>query len=249
MINRTVLLVDSNASALKHVRANLEFEGLEVLEARDGDDALDRARVRQPALVIASLATSGKGGGGGMNGYDLCRALADDETTRDAKVVLTHGSMDVFDAERAERVGCAASLARPYLPSELLDAIREVMGEGFLVPPGTSMELGGGPDSIPMHEVFLTTAESAFLEDTQDDTFTLSAEIIADAEAMLGGDGPVPGGSVEVVSGPDSSSAVPIGRRTLQVLVERAVQAHLERVLPDLVEKQVDEVLARRQRR
>jgi CheY-like chemotaxis protein len=242
MRNRTVLLVDSSTSALAHARTNLEFEGLEVLEARDGDEALDLANVHVPALVIVSL------GAPGLNGYDLCRALADDDATRDARVVLTHGSMDVLDAARAEQVGCAASLARPYLPRQLLATILGVMGKGFLVPLGTSMEIDRGQDSIPDTEVFLSTAESDFLEDTQDDTFTLSSDLIVDADELLGEE-PTGGGVGLLDRGAgDRSPAIPLGRRALQVLVERAVQAHLERVLPDLVERRVDEVLARRKR-
>ncbi len=248
MTNRTVLLVDTSASALKQARVALEFEGLDVIQASDVASACDAARTHLPALMICSLGVPGGGG------YDLCSRLTGDELTAAMKVILTHGSMDVFDQGRSSRCGAAAGLARPFLPSQVVTCVRAVMGTGFLAS-GLDHVLDGheAPDSIPETEKFLSTAETAFLEDTQDEPAALASDLFHATEEMLADAGitlsdGIPADNVELL---DEESEGPWPRRKLdaedlEALVERAVRGYLDRYLPDLVAKQVDEALRNR---
>lgn len=247
MTNRTVLLVDTSASALKQARVALEYEGLDVFQAGDVKAALEVAQTRLPALVICGVSLPDG------SGYDLCRSLHEDEITTDTKVILTHSNMDVFDRGRASRCGAVGCLARPYLPSQVLACVRVAMGDAFL--DATLEGDASAPDSIPATEKFLSTAETAFLEDTADDTASLVSDLFHATEEVFDEVGITlrdPADHVELLDDSQESSPVEARPRRkldsldLEVLIERAVRRYLDRHLADLVAKQVDEALRNR---
>ena len=257
MANRSVLLIDANGSALRQARITLEFEGLDVVEARDGEAGLDEARNRKPELVISAVGLPGS------NGYELCRALRAENQLAKTPVILTYSSMDVFDAARAERVGAAASLAKPFLPSQLLDIISQVKGVDFL---GSDHRDMAGASLSP--ETALTSAESAFLEDSTDEPRTLESDFVSSVDDALGGPGGtgnVPfaamsfpnGAAASAISGSSGPSfsrakaarpgmgppAVRLPEQDLQSMVDAAVERYLDERLAERVAKLVDEAL------
>jgi len=246
MRNRNVLLVDTSASALKQARTTLEFEGLDVFEAHDGERAVQLARTRMPALVISAVALPG------LDGYELCRRLSSHDLTQDTKVVLTFSTMDVFDENRAVRCGAAHSLSRPFLPSQLLACVREVMGEEFLAREEDSSSDRFAPDTIPPTEKFLTTAESAFLEDTQDEPAALRSDFVSALDDLPSGrmtnSDEIPDGNIELLG--DASAfdgeIVPPARlesEDLRQLVESTVRRYLDRHLREVVAEEVRRAL------
>ena len=52
---RRVLLVDDEPSILKTVGKHLESAGFQVLEAADGEEALQRARAEQPDVIVLDI--------------------------------------------------------------------------------------------------------------------------------------------------------------------------------------------------
>ena len=246
MRNRIVLLVDTSPSALKQARTTLEFEGLEVLEASNGEQAVQIARGRIPALVISAVGLPR------LDGYELCRALCADEPTADSKVILTYSSMDVFDEKRALRSGAADSLSRPFLPSQLLACVRGVMGDEYLARGEDSSSDAYVPDTIPPTEKFLTTAESAFLEDTQDEPAALRSDFVsalddAQSDRLVMSD-EIPDGNIELFgeSGAYGGGIVPPARlesEDLRELVESTVRRYLDRHLREIVAQEVRSAL------
>ena len=256
MADRSVLLVDANGSALRQARITLEFEGLEVVEALDGEQGLAAARKQRFGLVISAVGIPK------LNGYDLCKRLREIPSMAEVPILLTYSSMDVFDAARAERVGASASLAKPFLPSQLLDRIATVCGAEFLSSDHGDMALASLAD-----DVGLTSAESAFLEDSREDPPTLGSDFVASVDDALTASGaPIASGtpftgmgagsSVDgsSSSGPSfsrSKSAMPgqgppilqPPERDLQTLVQAAVERYLDEHLPELVQQALEKKL------
>jgi CheY-like chemotaxis protein/signal transduction histidine kinase len=98
-----ILVVDDDAAMRELVCRNLQRAGFSTMEARDGDDALLRARMNKPSLVILDLVMPG-----GIDGFEVLRRLrADDPALR--TVVLTGKSLTP-DEEAMLRVGMTAVL-------------------------------------------------------------------------------------------------------------------------------------------
>jgi|SRR5688572_5203491 two-component system phosphate regulon response regulator PhoB len=116
-----VLVVDDEPDVLLLCRLNLEQRGHQVLEAPNGDEALDLAREGGPDLVVLDLMLPG------IDGYQVLQALrADDRTSGIPVLVLTAKSLQA-DRERSRQLGAAAFLTKPFLPDELCDMVDEVL--------------------------------------------------------------------------------------------------------------------------
>jgi PAS domain S-box-containing protein len=115
---RRVLVVDDDADVRQRVRGMLEWEGWEVDEAVDGQDALDRLAERHPGLILLDLVMPG------VDGFEFLTALRRREGGRSVPVVvLTAKDLTAADQGRlqgaVEKVLPKASLSREQLLAEL----------------------------------------------------------------------------------------------------------------------------------
>jgi DNA-binding response OmpR family regulator len=118
-----VLVVDDEPDVLLLCRLNLEQRGHEVVEAPNGDAALELVRSATPDLVVLDLMLPG------IDGYQVLQALrAGDETSSVPVLVLTAKSLQA-DRERSRQLGAAAFLTKPFLPDELCDMVDAVLAD------------------------------------------------------------------------------------------------------------------------
>ena len=108
-----VLSVDDDASVRLACAVNLKAEGLHVLEAADGLDALEQARRERPDLVLTDVTMPG------LDGFQLAESLRDDERTHGVPVIFLSGEVEQANAQRARALGAVAYLAKPFVPSAL----------------------------------------------------------------------------------------------------------------------------------
>lgn len=118
-----VLVVDDEPDVLLLCRLNLEQHGHEVLEAPNGQVALEIVRADAPDLIVLDLMLPG------IDGYDVLRTLRADQATAGVKVlVLTAKSLQA-DRERSRDLGAAAFLTKPFLPDELVTTVNRLLTE------------------------------------------------------------------------------------------------------------------------
>ncbi len=108
-----VLVVDDDAAVRLVCAINLEAEGLYVIEAADGNDALDQMRRECPDLLLTDVMMPG------LDGFDLVERLRRDERTRRVPVIFLSGETRVENAERARALGALAYLTKPFDPRGL----------------------------------------------------------------------------------------------------------------------------------
>ncbi|MFN3568744.1 MAG: ATP-binding protein [Polaromonas sp.] len=119
---KRVLIVDDHAANLYLLRALLQGHGFEVDEALHGGQALERARLAPPDLVISDLLMPV------MDGYTLLRHWkADDRLRAIPFVVYTATYTDPGDEALARDMGADAFLIKPTEPQALMQCIHEVL--------------------------------------------------------------------------------------------------------------------------
>ena len=103
-----------------------EFLGLtfEVVQARDGTQALDTLGERVPALVITDFTLPG------IDGLELTRRIRGNQSTQHVPVICLSGYSNETLAPRAREVGCDRMLEKPCLPDQLAQVAREVAARG-----------------------------------------------------------------------------------------------------------------------
>ena len=117
-----VLVVDDDAPIRLLCRVNLEAEGMEVLEAADGADGLEKARSAQPDVVLLDVMLPK------LDGWRVAEALLDDPTTGEIPIVFLTARAELRDQARGLEIGGIDYITKPFNPVELADLIRELLG-------------------------------------------------------------------------------------------------------------------------
>jgi CheY-like chemotaxis protein len=117
-----VLVVDDEPDVLLLCRLNLEQRGHEVLEAPNGQAAIELARQHAPDVVILDLMLPG------IDGYQVLETLRADPKTADVRVLVLTAKSLRADRERSHDLGAAAFLTKPFLPDDLVATVDRVLG-------------------------------------------------------------------------------------------------------------------------
>jgi DNA-binding response OmpR family regulator len=113
-----VLIVEDEPGIRKVVRAYLERAGYEVLEAADGEQALELAASRRPALVILDLMLPG------ISGEEVCRRLR-----QGSEVPIIMLTARAHEDDRVAGLGLGADdyVVKPFSPRELVARVKAVL--------------------------------------------------------------------------------------------------------------------------
>ncbi|MEX2646758.1 MAG: response regulator [Gaiellaceae bacterium] len=116
-----VLIVDDDPAIRLLCSANLETEGIVVLEAADGRRGLERARSEQPQLVLTDVMMPG------LDGFQLAEALRRDRRTRRTPLIFLSGQREAAATARAYALGALAYLTKPFDPASLASLVTGVL--------------------------------------------------------------------------------------------------------------------------
>jgi two-component system cell cycle response regulator DivK len=119
-----VLVVDDFADNREMYSEYLSFAGYDVIEARNGLEAIDAAQQRLPDIIIMDLSLPV------MDGWEATRRLKADERTRRIPVVALTGHALAGHSKGAQEAGCDSFLAKPCLPDQLVAEIRRMLESG-----------------------------------------------------------------------------------------------------------------------
>ncbi len=113
-----VLVADDDDISLEMVRHLLEWEGHEVVVARDGREALDRIRGEEISLVVSDWEMPR------MSGIELCEAIRGEDMARYVYVVLLTCCNSSEEIVEGMGAGADDFIAKPFNAGELLARVR-----------------------------------------------------------------------------------------------------------------------------
>jgi CheY-like chemotaxis protein len=116
-----VLVVDDEPDVLLLCRVNLEFEGYEVTEAADGEEAMERVREERPDVILLDVMMPK------MDGWQVLTALKDDPETADIPVVMLTAKVQDQDQIRGWSSGAADYITKPFSPLSLSQVLGDVL--------------------------------------------------------------------------------------------------------------------------
>src|ERR671932_1908967 len=124
-----VLVVDDEAPIRLLCRVNLEAEKMEVLEASDGEDGLEKARAELPDVILLDVMMPGR------NGWEVAEELLRDDRTRSIPIVFLTARAEVRDRAKGLDLGGVDYVTKPFNPLELAPLIEDLVrrvesGEG-----------------------------------------------------------------------------------------------------------------------
>jgi response regulator RpfG family c-di-GMP phosphodiesterase len=132
-----VLVVDDQEQNLYLSKSLLEGYGYQVVEATNGAEALDRARIDPPDMIITDILMPV------MDGFTLCREWKKDERLKNVPFVFyTATYTDSKDEELALRLGASRFIIKPVETEEFIAILQQVIAEaeaGILATPQHSL--------------------------------------------------------------------------------------------------------------
>ena len=114
----TVLIVDDEPRYLWTIRLNLEARGYIVLEAPDGETALDISVTECPDLLLLDIRMPG------MDGFEVCRSIREFSTV---PIIMLTAMAEEMDKVRGLDIGADDYITKPFSSDELLARVRAVL--------------------------------------------------------------------------------------------------------------------------
>jgi CheY-like chemotaxis protein len=116
-----VLVVDDSDVIRTLIAVNLELEGFEVVQAVDGQDALEKVIDVQPDVITIDVKMPR------LDGFDTVERLRADPRTSTLKIAMVTACAQVDDLRRGEKVGVDAYVTKPFDPSALVRTVRDLV--------------------------------------------------------------------------------------------------------------------------
>jgi CheY-like chemotaxis protein len=118
---RAVLIVDDDPFIRKLIMTTLEgVAEFDLHEARDGEEAVQTARLQSPRLVFLDIDMPR------MDGIEACRMMRAEPATAGAKIVMLTATAEDSARLRAQEAGADFFLTKPFSPLELLRLVAEL---------------------------------------------------------------------------------------------------------------------------
>jgi DNA-binding response OmpR family regulator len=116
-----VLVIDDEAPIRLLCRVNLEAEGVEVVEAADGEQGIEVARAEGPDAILLDVMLPG------LHGWAVAERLLEDEKTQNIPIIFLTARADLRDRARGMDLGGVDYVTKPFNPVELAPLVRDVV--------------------------------------------------------------------------------------------------------------------------
>jgi PAS domain S-box-containing protein/diguanylate cyclase (GGDEF)-like protein len=137
-----ILVVEDSATQARQLAQLLATAGYRVRIAVDGRAGLEEARQRPPTLIVTDINMPR------MDGFEMCKAIKQDERLRDVPVILLTSLSSLYDVIKGLDCGADNFIRKPFEADYLLGRIRFILANRALrsnerVQLGMKISLGG----------------------------------------------------------------------------------------------------------
>ncbi len=119
MAKKCVMIVEDSPTDLRIAENVCLDNGYEVVTVSEGDKVLAAAIKKMPDLVLLDVILPNK------NGFQVCRQLKQDATTKDIKVIIVSSKDQASDKFWGMKQGADGYITKPYEETDLLEAIEK----------------------------------------------------------------------------------------------------------------------------
>jgi DNA-binding response OmpR family regulator len=133
--SRKILIVEDEAYIrllIEQTLEELEEQGVELLEADNGKDALRLIQEARPQLVFLDVMIPL------INGFEVCRIVKRELKMMDTMIVILTAKGQEYDQQTGEEVGANLYMTKPFDPDELLELATKVISSDA---PNTSQQV------------------------------------------------------------------------------------------------------------
>jgi len=122
--SKKILIVEDEAYIrllIEQTLEELEEQGVELLKADNGEDALRLIREEQPQLVLLDVMIPK------INGFEVCRIVKRDLHMENIMIVILTAKGQEYDYHTGQEAGANLYMTKPFDPDELLELAAKVL--------------------------------------------------------------------------------------------------------------------------
>ena len=123
-MNKKILIVDDEPYIrllLEQTLEDLEDEGVELLTADNGEEALDAIKTEKPDLVFLDVMMPK------MNGFDVCNVVKNELSIKGIYIIMLTAKGQEFDKLKGKEVGADLYMTKPFDPDEVVKKSMQVL--------------------------------------------------------------------------------------------------------------------------
>ena len=144
----TVLLVEDEPSQREVLAYNLEAEGFRVMQAADGEEAMEIVADTPPDVIVLDWMMPN------VSGIEVCRRLKSRPETRSIPVIMLSARSEEVDRIRGLETGADDYVVKPYSVAELMVGVRANLRRSRPSSAGVLLEWGDIRLDPETHRVF-----------------------------------------------------------------------------------------------
>ncbi|MCX5496420.1 response regulator [Kaistia dalseonensis] len=120
---KTVLVVEDNELNMKLFHDLLEAHGYNIIQTRNGLEALDLARRHHPDLILMDIQLPE------VSGLEVTKWIKEDDTLKAIPIIAVTAFAMKGDEERIRQGGCEAYLSKPISVAKFIETVKAYLGE------------------------------------------------------------------------------------------------------------------------
>ncbi len=121
---KSVLIVEDNELNMKLFNDLLEANGYDIIQTRNGLEALDLARAHKPDLILMDIQLPE------VSGLEVTKWIKEDDELRAIPVIAVTAFAMKGDEERIRQGGCEAYISKPISVAKFIETIKFYLGDG-----------------------------------------------------------------------------------------------------------------------
>ncbi len=121
-MNRTIITAEDSSSLRGLMSSTLQEAGYQVIEAYDGQEALERLAEQEVGMLITDLNMPR------LDGIDLIREVRKEPANRFLPIVMLTSDTESGRRQEGKEAGASAWIQKPFKPEQLLKVVQMVLG-------------------------------------------------------------------------------------------------------------------------
>lgn len=117
-----ILIAEDEKDIRELIKLTLQFNGFDVISARDGAEAVELAPTESFDLIMMDVRMPR------MTGYEACREIKKIKGLEDVPVIFLSAKGQETEVQEGLEAGAAAYILKPFAPDVLVKKIQEVLG-------------------------------------------------------------------------------------------------------------------------
>lgn len=116
-----ILVADDIKQNVKLLRVILTAFEYDVIEAYDGEEALEKAKTEKPDLILLDVMMPK------LTGYEVCHKLREDKKTKNIPIIMITALHETDDRIQGIEAGADDFISKPFNKAELLARVKSLL--------------------------------------------------------------------------------------------------------------------------